>query len=107
MDLTVIGNPVFILSRDLSYPFHVVKKTRVIKVHNCKYNIAYRIRQSVDFAMIGNPSCCRFYPLLVLEFVRKQVVMTSPRSSGFCLRGESVKCFEERLTSYCSVICKT
>ena len=42
-----------------------------------KYKIAYQIGQSFDFAMIENPSCRRFYPLLVLECVRTQVVMTS------------------------------
>ena len=44
-DLTVIGNPVFTLSCDLSFP--------------------------------GNPSCRRCYPLLILECVRTQVMMTS------------------------------
>ena len=43
----------------------------------CNNNIVYQIGQSFDFTMIGNLSCRRFYPLLVLECVRTQVVMTS------------------------------
>ena len=43
----------------------------------CKFNIAYQIGQSFDFTMVGHPSCRRFDPLLVLECVRTQVVMTS------------------------------
>ena len=86
VDLTVIGNPVFTLSRDLSFPYHVINRTRVITVHTfyfvacsiCKFNIAYQIGQSFYFTiMIGNPSCRRFYLLLVLECVRTQVVMMS------------------------------
>ena len=85
MDLTVIGNPVFTLSRDLSFPYHVINITRVITVHTfyfvacniCKFNIVYQIGQSFYFTMIRNPSCRRFYLLLVLECVRTQVVMMS------------------------------
>ena len=72
----------------LSFPYHVINGTRVITVHTscfvacsimyiCKFNIAYQFGQSFDFTMVGNPSCRRFHPLLVLECVRAQVVMTS------------------------------
>ena len=30
VELTVIGNPVFILLRDLSFPYHVINGTKVI-----------------------------------------------------------------------------
>ena len=77
LDLTVIGI--------LSLPYHMINGTKVIAVrifysivcNICKYNIMYQIGQSLDFTMIGNPSCCCFYPLLVLECVYTQVVMTS------------------------------
>ena len=67
VDLTVIGNPVFTLSRDCCLP--LINATRVIMVYTfyffvcniCKYNIAYQIGQSFDFTMIGNTSCCRFF----------------------------------------------
>ena len=69
----------------LSFTYHVINGTRVITVHTscfvacniCKFNIAYEIGQSSDFTMVGNPFCRRFHPLLVLECVRTQVVMTS------------------------------
>ena len=85
VELTVIGKPVFTLSHDLSFPYHVIDGTKFITVHTfysvtcniCKFNITYQIRQSFDFTLIGNPSCHHFYPLLVLECVRTQVVMTS------------------------------
>ena len=32
-DLTVIGNPVFTLSRDLSFPYHVINGNKVLTVH--------------------------------------------------------------------------
>ena len=76
VDLTLVGNHVFTLSRDLSFPYHVINRTKVITVHAfysvacncCKFNIVYQIGQTFDFTMIGNPSCCHFYPLLVLKW---------------------------------------
>ena len=62
MDLTVIGNPDFTLSRDLSFPYHVISRTRVLTVYAfysvicniCRYNIANRIGLSVYFIMMRN-----------------------------------------------------
>ena len=63
MDLKVIGNPVFTLSRDLFFPDHVIIRTKdqnggtfyPIVCNTCKYNIAYQIGHSFDFTMLGNP----------------------------------------------------
>ena len=43
------------------------------------HNITYQLGQSfdLDFTIIVNPSCRRFYPLLVFECVRTKDVMTS------------------------------
>ena len=64
VDLTVIGNHVFTLSRDLSFPYHVINATRVIAVHTfysvacniCENDMGYHIGHSFDFTMIGNSS---------------------------------------------------
>ena len=100
MDSTVIGNSVFPLSRDLSFPYHMINgtksrvlsfsyhminRTKVIAVRTvysvtcniCKFNIEYQNGLSFVFTMIINSFCCGFYPWLVLECVCTQVVMAS------------------------------
>ena len=72
----------------LSYPLCMSNGTRVIMLHTfysivckfCKYYIGYQTGQSFDLTIIGNPFCCSFYPLLVLEWVLM--------SSSFFLSGE-------------------
>ena len=54
VDLIVIGNPVFTLSSDLSFPYRVINGTKVITVHtftcnSCKFNTANQIGQCLDF----------------------------------------------------------
>ena len=83
VDLTVIGNPVFTLSRDLSFPYHMINRTKVVNgtyFSFCRLqymSIQYQVSNWTFFWLIGNPSCHRFYPLLVLESIRTQVLMTS------------------------------
>ena len=52
-DLTVIGNPVFTLSRDLSFPYHVINGPKGV---NSAYLLFHRfpIWFKLDFTLLGH-----------------------------------------------------
>ena len=109
VDLTVIGNLVFTLSRDLSFPYHVIngsKDRTVLTSHSvacniCKYNIACQIGQSVDFTAIGNHFCCRVASSI--SYVHKLWWRHSV-TFAFAYVVNRSNCFEERKTSDNSAI---